>query len=54
MENNTAAPKKKMSTFKKVILFILGLIALSFLLQLGGIKVMNKTVEDKVIERPHG
>lgn len=55
MENNTPAAKSGgMSTFKKILLFVLGFLLLSFALQLGGVKVMNKTHEDTMIERPHG
>lgn len=43
-----------MSTLKKVLLFILAFLVLSFILQMGGIKVINKSTEDSVIERPHG
>lgn len=52
MENKEASPKS-MSGFKKFLLIVLGFILLSFVLQMGGIKVMNTSEEDTLIQRPH-
>lgn len=53
MEERTPSPKTGMSGFKKFILIVLGLILLSFLLQLGGIRVLDVQEDDTFIERPH-
>lgn len=50
---NQSKPKKPMSGFTKFVLVVLGFILLSFVLQMGGIKVVHTSEEDTMIERPH-
>lgn len=55
MENQKpSAGPGGMSTLKKILLFLIGFLLLSFVLQMGGVKVINKSSEDTMIERPHG
>ena len=46
-------PKKKTSTLKKIVYVIILLVALSILLQILGVGVVNKRENDTLIEQPH-
>ncbi|PPK87796.1 hypothetical protein CLV84_0749 [Neolewinella xylanilytica] len=46
-------PEKKTSTLKKIVYVIILLVALSILLQILGVGVVNKRESDTLIEQPH-
>lgn len=48
-----APPPKKTSTLKKIVYVVILLVALSILLQILGVGVVNKRESDTLIERPH-
>ena len=48
-----APPPKKTSTLKKIVYVIILLVAISILLQVLGIGVVNHRESDTLIERPH-
>ena len=51
--NAPAPPPKKTSTIKKIVYVIILLVAVSILLQVLGIGVVNHRERDTLIERPH-
>ena len=48
-----APPPKKTSTLKKIVYVIILLVAVSILLQVLGIGVVDRRESDTLIERPH-
>jgi len=48
-----AAPLKRTSTLKKIVYAIILLVALSLILQVLGINVLDRRESDTLIERPH-
>jgi len=54
MEGTPIKPKKKkISTFKLILLLILGFILLTFALEAVGIDVMGTKAKEEIIHRPH-
>ena len=53
MDVTPDAPKKKLSGFKLFLLLLIGLIALTFILDAIGLDVIGKHESEQVIDRPH-
>ncbi|MEM8584914.1 MAG: hypothetical protein AAGF87_11620 [Bacteroidota bacterium] len=54
MENaNQPGPKKKLSGFRLFLLLLIGLFALTFVLDAMGLDVISKQETEKTIDRPH-